>query len=89
MADLPERPPWMSYGVQNRSGSLAERNRKPISQITLPFAIHRDINGEDQHMVTRIFGPADKLLRQISLHDVKLKPKITARPLRHVLNCRV
>lgn len=63
MADLAERPPWMSCGVQNRLGSLAERNRKPISQITLPFAIHRNINGEDQHTVTRLLGPADKLLR--------------------------
>jgi hypothetical protein len=60
----------MSHGVQNRSGSLAERNRKAISQITFPFAIHRNINGEDQHTVTRFFGSADKLLRQISLHDV-------------------
>ncbi|GAB9145702.1 hypothetical protein BDS110ZK12_26570 [Bradyrhizobium diazoefficiens] len=60
VADLAERPPWMSYGVQNRSGSLAERNRKSISQITIPFAIHSNINGENQHTVTRFFGPADK-----------------------------
>jgi hypothetical protein len=53
----------MTAFEKNRSGSLAERNRKPVAQIALPFAIHRNINGEDQHTVTHVFGPADKLLR--------------------------